>query len=273
MPFIQNKSFSKFCAFYKDILHFLNPNTAPKNKILNNWTNGRFLLGTPGYGLCHLLIHSYLYSFIRSVMYSFIQSVMYSFIHYFPPSKRLTLSFSGAGRGGGGVILSLGLFEGGGGVILSLGLFEARSRTQYHKYSGLVIKNTGITKSWYTDIDWDGHEISHFGGLPRELYFPAVHSTEGKYCPEGKYNYLGTTDTWYFNRPGQYVILDGQNEWFQQNILCAMTTTNFGNKTRSLRTKQTESKLDRFARVLLWHSIVDHCVLCLRGAFLSGSVS
>ena len=43
--------------------------------------------------------------------------------------------------------------------------------------------------------------ISRFGGLPRELYFPKglyypeVRSTEGKNCPEGKYNYLGTTDT------------------------------------------------------------------------------
>ena len=25
---------------------------------------------------------------------------------------------------------------------------------------------------YYTDIDRDGHEISRFGGLPRELYFP-----------------------------------------------------------------------------------------------------
>ena len=24
----------------------------------------------------------------------------------------------------------------------------------------------------YSDIDRDGHEISRFGGLPRELYFP-----------------------------------------------------------------------------------------------------
>ena len=55
--------------------------------------------------------------------------------------------------------------------------------------------------SYYTDIDRDGHEISRFGELPRELYFPKglyfpeVRSTEGKYFPEGKYNYLGTTDT------------------------------------------------------------------------------
>ena len=43
----------------------------------------------------------------------------------------------------------------------------------------------------YTDIDRDGHEISRFGGLPRELYFP-----EGLYFPkarsaEGKYNHKG----------------------------------------------------------------------------------
>ena len=38
MQFIQNKSFWKFyCAFYKDILHFLNPNKTQENKI-NNWT-------------------------------------------------------------------------------------------------------------------------------------------------------------------------------------------------------------------------------------------
>ena len=66
---------------------------------------------------------------------------------------------------------------------------------------------------YYTDIDRDGHEISRFGGLPRELYFP-----KGLYFPEvrsteGKYNYLGTTDTWYFICPGRYLLLlDGQNE-------------------------------------------------------------
>ena len=39
-------------------------------------------------------------------------------------------------------------------------------------------------RKYYTDIDRDGHEISRFGGLPRELYFP-----------KGKYNYLGIIDT------------------------------------------------------------------------------
>ena len=34
MQFIQNRSFWTFyCAFYKDILHFLNPHTAPRNNI------------------------------------------------------------------------------------------------------------------------------------------------------------------------------------------------------------------------------------------------
>ena len=50
---------------------------------------------------------------------------------------------------------------------------------------------------YYTDIDRDGHEISRFGGLPRELYFP-----KGLYFPE----VLGTTDTWYFIRPGRYLL-------------------------------------------------------------------
>ena len=65
---------------------------------------------------------------------------------------------------------------------------------------------------YYTDIDRDGHEIPRFGELPRELYFPKglyfpkVRSTEGKYCPEGKYNTLGTTDTWYIIRPGRYLL-------------------------------------------------------------------
>ena len=50
-------------------------------------------------------------------------------------------------------------------------------------------------------------KLPRFGGLPRELYFPKGF-TEGKYCPEGKYtcNYLGTTDTWYFIRPGRYLL-------------------------------------------------------------------
>ena len=33
----------------------------------------------------------------------------------------------------------------------------------------------------YSDIDRDGHEISRFGGLPRELYFP-----KGLYFPEAR---------------------------------------------------------------------------------------
>ena len=48
-----------------------------------------------------------------------------------------------------------------------------------------------MPRSWpyYIDIDRDGHEISRFGGLPRELYFPKglyfpeVRSTEGNIVP------------------------------------------------------------------------------------------
>ena len=54
-----------------------------------------------------------------------------------------------------------------------------------------------------------------------------------------------------------------------------MTTMKFGNKTRSLRTKQTECKLHSFVHAFYYDAllITTACVLGLRGAFLSGSVS
>ena len=42
--------------------------------------------------------------------------------------------------------------------------------------------------------------------FPKGLYFPEARSAEGKYNHKGKYNYLGTTDTWYFIRRGQYLL-------------------------------------------------------------------
>ena len=57
------------------------------------------------------------------------------------------------------------------------------------------------------------------------------------------------------------------------NCMCSTTITKFGNKTRSLRTKQNWTQTWQLAHVLLWRSIVNHYVLCVRGAFLSGSVS
>ena len=48
MQKLQNKSFWTFyCAFYKEILHFLNPNTVPKYKI-NNLTKWRIFTWYPG---------------------------------------------------------------------------------------------------------------------------------------------------------------------------------------------------------------------------------
>ena len=35
-----------------------------------------------------------------------------------------------------------------------------------------------LKRSIIIDTDRDGHEISHFGGLPRQLYFPEVRSTD-----------------------------------------------------------------------------------------------
>ena len=36
----------------------------------------------------------------------------------------------------------------------------------------LHVDSTLYSRQYYTDIDRDSHEISCFGGLPRELYFP-----------------------------------------------------------------------------------------------------
>ena len=70
-----------------------------------------------------------------------------------------------------------------------------------YRSSRKTVINLRKVMCYYTDIDRDGHEISRFGGLPRELYFPKglyfpeARSAEGKYNHKGKYNYLGTTDT------------------------------------------------------------------------------
>ena len=106
------------------------------------------------------------------------------------------------------------------------------------------------------------------------LSFNSAHSLEGKYNHEGNITILAPptrdissvpVDIWYI-RWSKWMIsskFDGAL-WLSQK---------FGNKTRSLRTKQSERKLDSFARFLLWRSIVNCCVLWLRGSFLSGSVS
>ena len=50
-----------------------------------------------------------------------------------------------------------------------------------------------FTEVYYSDIDRDGHEISRFGGrLSRDIFSQGA---EGKYNHEGKYYYLGATNT------------------------------------------------------------------------------
>ena len=63
---------------------------------------------------------------------------------------------------------------------------------------------TGTVMKYHVSVDCQESYI--FPIKDPGLYFPEVCSTEGKYCPEGKYNYLGTTDTWYFIRPGRYLL-------------------------------------------------------------------
>ena len=140
-----------------------------------------------------------------------------------------------------------------------------------NKHSGMqkfwidvvTIKKSTCMTEYYTDIDRDGHEISRFGGLPRELYFPKglyfpeARSAEGKYNHEGKYNYLGTTDTWYFIRPvniwyirwSKWMIsskFDGVL-WLSRSSVTRLGVCVHNNVIR---------KLPSLARFLLWRSIV-----------------
>ena len=42
--------------------------------------------------------------------------------------------------------------------------------------------------------------------FPKGLYFPEVRSTEGNIVPRENITILATTDTWYFIRPGRYLL-------------------------------------------------------------------
>ena len=109
--------------------------------------------------------------------------------------------------------------------------------------------------------------------FPKELYFPEVRSTEGKYCPEGKYNYLATPTCDISSVPVDICYIRWSKLMISSKFYVLYDPTKFGNKTRSLHTKQNWTQTWQLARVLLWRSIVNHCVLCVRGAFLSRSVS
>ena len=133
----------------------------------------------------------------------------------------------------------------------------------------------------YIDIDRDGHEISRFGGLPRELYF-----LKGLYFPRNAQHWgkivsprenitrLAPPTRDISSVPVDICYIRWSKSMISfKKCMCSTTTTKFGNKTRSLHTKQNWTQTWQLARVLLWRSIVNHCLLCVRGAFLSGSVS
>ena len=83
----------------------------------------------------------------------------------------------------------------------------------------------------YTDIDRGGPKKtrnSRFRWTAKRVIFSQgiIFSRSaqhwGKYCPEGKYNSLGTTDTWYFIRPGRYLLYQmvKMNDFLK--IVCAL---------------------------------------------------
>ena len=62
---------------------------------------------------------------------------------------------------------------------------------------------TGMVMKYHVSVDCQENYI-----------FPEVRSAEGKYCPEGKYNYLNWHHRHVIFQPSRSisVILDGQNE-------------------------------------------------------------
>ena len=104
------------------------------------------------------------------------------------------------------------------------------------------------------------------------VHFPKACSPEGTYCHKEKYNSLGATKMRYFIRLSWLVKMSSFK--FIYTWWCSMTTR-FGNKTRILRTKWTKRKHDSIAHLLLWHSIVNYCVLWIRSVhdFISFWVS
>ena len=127
----------------------------------------------------------------------------------------------------------------------------------------------------YAAIRWDCQE-SYMAS--QALYiFPKAHSAEGDVSRSRGDNHVTILAP-----PSRGMSSVPDNLWYIRwsNRITSSKfdgvpwlVTKFGNKTISLRTKQSERKLDSFARFLLWRSIVNCWVLWLRGAFLSGSIS
>ena len=82
-------------------------------------------------------------------------------------------------------------------LIISYETFRLHAAVLHRGEAGLVICDevsiiqilTGTVMKYNVSVDCQ--ELY----FPKGLYFPDVRSTEGKYCPERKYNYLGTTNT------------------------------------------------------------------------------
>ena len=73
-------------------------------------------------------------------------------------------------------------------------------------------------------------------------------STEGNIVPGEKYNYLGTTDTDISSVPVDICYIIWSKWMISSKVMCSKITTKFGNKTRSLRTKQNGTQTWQLAR-------------------------
>ena len=107
--------------------------------------------------------------------------------------------------------------------------------------------------------------------FPRDYIFPKYTALRENIVLRENITILAppTCDNWI--RPSRSVILDGQNEWFNQNLDGALWVP------QSLVTRlgvciqnKVKANLTDLRTLLLWRSILDHCILCLRGDFFLG---
>ena len=95
---------------------------------------------------------------------------------------------------------------------------------------------------YYTDIDRDGHLIFTFRWTAKRVTF-----SQGKILSPPTHDISSVPVDFCYIRWSKWMI--------STYFMCSTTTTKFGNKTRSLRTKQNCTQTWQVARVLLWRSI------------------
>ena len=155
---------------------------------------------------------------------------------------------------------------------------KSKARLSWHDTKCILMNDT-LLITYYTDIDrtvMKYHVSVHCQEsyiLPRDYNFPKCAALRENIVPRENITILAPPTRDISSVPVDICYIRWSKWMISSKLYVLYDPTKFGNKTRSLRTKQNWAQTSQLARVLLWRSIVNHCVLCVHGAFLSGSVS